>query len=376
MATPNYDVNYDDKRFTQVESDKKVALTQNEQTYNNMINQADKFYQQQIDASKEYAETQKKNQQAQTDFAIEQINQQKDQAKKDYTKEQSGAYVDWQKQSNQYGANSEKIAAGGLDNAGFAESSQVSMYNTYQNRVATARESYNLAVLNYDNAIKDARLQNSSALAEIAYNALQQQLELSLQGFQYKNTLLIEKANKRQEIDNIYHNRYQEVLQQINHENALAEEVRQYNATLALQQAELQLAQDKFDYQKEQDAKTATILKTGGGSGGSGRKPSSTNQKTTKQRIAADNPQVKANNSGKKEPTGISNRNGNGWVEVPGHGRFSYAELLDLVEDGQVKETVTSDGKLKYTWVTKKKTTPKVTDPYTFKQKQLYDTMR
>ena len=31
------------------------------------------------------------------------------------------------------------------------ESSKVSMYNTYQNRVATARDSYNRAVLNYNN---------------------------------------------------------------------------------------------------------------------------------------------------------------------------------------------------------------------------------
>ena len=232
MAT-NYEINYNDERFTQVESDKSAALSDLEQTYAGMINESDKYYQAQIDASKDWADKQSQLQQEKTDFAIEQIEQQKDQAKKDYTKEQSGAYVDWQKQSNQYGANSEEVAAGGMTNTGFAESSQVSMYNTYQNRVSTARESYNRAVLNYDNAIKDARLQNNSVLAEIAYTALQQQLELSLQGFQYKNTLLLDKANKKTEVENNYYKRYQDVLQQINTENAMAEEVRQFNEKMA-----------------------------------------------------------------------------------------------------------------------------------------------
>jgi hypothetical protein len=233
MATPNYDVNYDDRRFTEVEADKKAALNEVDVTYGNMISNSDKYYQAQIDASKQWADKQSQLQQEQTDFTIEQIEQQKDQAQKDYTKEQSGAYVDWQKQSNQYGANAEQMAAHGMTGSGYSESAQVSMYNTYQNRVMTARESYNRAVLNYNNAIKDARLQNNSALAEIAYQALQTQLELSLEGFQYKNSLVIEQANKKLEVENTYYNRYQDVLDQINKENAFNEEVRQYNASLA-----------------------------------------------------------------------------------------------------------------------------------------------
>lgn len=239
MAT-NYDINYDDERFAKVESDKQQALTEVEQTYGGMIEQSDSYFQSQIDATKQWGDTQQKLQQEQTDFAIEQIGQQKEQANKDYQKEQSGAYVDWQKQSNKYGVNAEQMATSGLTNTGFSESSQVSMYNTYQNRVAVARESYQKAVLNYNNAIKDAQLQNNAKLAEIAYQALQTQLELSLQGFQYKNQLIIEQANKKQEIDNTYYSRYQDVLNQMNTENAMAEEIRQYNETLAMQKQQLQ----------------------------------------------------------------------------------------------------------------------------------------
>lgn len=247
MATPSYDVNYEDERFAQVESDKQEAMTDLEQTYGGMIGDADKYYQAQIDASKDWADKQSQLQQEQTDFAIEQIEQQKDQAHKDYVKEQSGAYVDWQKQSNKYGTEAEKIASAGLTNTGFSESSQVGMYNAYQNRVATARDSYNRAVLNYNNAIKDARLQNNSVLAEIAYNALQQQLELSLQGFQYKNQLLLDQASKKIELDNTYYNRWQDVLNQINHENAMTEEIRQFEENYKLQTQQLELQAKELD---------------------------------------------------------------------------------------------------------------------------------
>ena len=251
----NYDVNYDDERFTQVETDKNAALSELENTYAGMIGESDKYYQAQIDASKQWADKQSQLQQEQTDFNIEQIEQQKAQANKDYTKEQSGAYVDWQKQSNQYGANAEQMASAGMTSTGFSESSQVSMYNTYQNRVATARESYNTAVLNYNNAIKDARIQNNAALAQIAYEALQTQLELSLQGFQYKNNLILEQANKRTELDNTFYNRYMDVLNQINHENAMAEEIRQYEQNYALQKQQFEESIRQFNQNYELNVK-------------------------------------------------------------------------------------------------------------------------
>ncbi len=231
--TPNYDINYDDKRFQQVETDKTAALDNMENTYNGMINQSDGYFQQQIEATNQWGETQAANQQAQTDFAIEQIEQQKQHAQEDYTTEQSGAYADWQKQSNQYGANAEQMAAQGMQNTGYSESAQVSMYNQYQNRVAVARQTFLRAQQNYNNQINEARLQNNAALAEIAFNTLQTSLELGLQGFQYKNTLLLDKMNKKQEVENQYYQRYQDVLNQINHENAMKEEVRQYNESLA-----------------------------------------------------------------------------------------------------------------------------------------------
>lgn len=236
-------IDYNDRRFAQVEQEKTEALNKVNDLYNNMISNSDKFYQDQINASKEYATTQQQNQQAQTDFIIEKIEQQKEQTGKDYLKEQKGAYTDYKKASNQYGANAEALASQGMSNTGYAESSLVSMYNQYQTRVSNARDTYNKALLNYDNGIKEAKLQNNSVLAEIAFKSLQQQLEIGLAGFQYKNTLLQQQLAQQNETEDRYYSRWQDVQSQINTENALAEQIRQFNINQSNWEREFALAQ-------------------------------------------------------------------------------------------------------------------------------------
>jgi hypothetical protein len=171
------------------------AISPNE-FYGNMANQAQGLYQDKQKVIEEWGQTQKDLQQQRTDFTIEQIEQDKAKAEKDYIKEQQGAYADWQKQSNAYGVNAEAMASQGMTGSGYSESSQVAMYTSYQNRVATARESYNNLKLEYDNMIKDAQLQNSAALAEIAYNTLITGLEIELEAFQVNNNLLTQQRNE------------------------------------------------------------------------------------------------------------------------------------------------------------------------------------
>ena len=344
------------KRVNQVKSARSSAMNTVNNTYDGMINQSDKFYQDQINASKEYAETQKKNQQEQTDFAIEQIEQQKAQAEKDYKKEQSGAYVDWQKQSGEYGANAEAMAVQGMGGTGYSESAQVSMYNTYQNRVATARETYSRAVLNYDNAIKDARLQNNAALAEIAYNALQTQLELALEGFQYKNSLIQEKTKMSMEVDKEYYSRYTDVLDQINTENALAEEVRQYNEkmaeekrqyneTLAFQKA--QLAEEKRQFNVSQAAKASSS--SGGGSSSSSKVKKSSGSSSSKSKGETNRGSgiKKSSSSSSKSSSGSSATIDMNSVLALGYGPISASRLSELESKGLI-QSYQSGNKIKF----------------------------
>lgn len=257
----------DDKRLTQVESEKKEAINSANNVYNNMINQTDDKYNELINANKDWAEKQQEIQQQNTDFAIEQINQNKQKAEKDYIKEQTGAYTDYQKATDQYGVSAERMATSGLQNTGYAESSKVQAFTSYQNRYSTAREVYNNAVLSYDNAIKDAQLKNNAQLAEIAFQSLQTQLQYALEGFQYKNQLLQTKLDTQIKLDSEYNNRYQQVLSQINTENALAEQIRQYNESMAYQKERDAVADAQW--QKQYNLSLASKSSSGGSGGGS-----------------------------------------------------------------------------------------------------------
>ena len=49
-------VNYNDDRFKAVETQKENALKELNDSYGSMVNSTDQYYQQQIQASKEYAD--------------------------------------------------------------------------------------------------------------------------------------------------------------------------------------------------------------------------------------------------------------------------------------------------------------------------------
>lgn len=242
MAAGNYHVDLEnDPELKAIEDEKGTKLEADAKEWDGRITESDGYFEDLITNSKEYAEDQKALLKEQNDFAIDQINQQKDQAEKNYVKEQSGAYVDWQKQINEYGVNAERRASMGMTGTGYSESSKVSMYNAYQNRVAVARQSFDNAVLNYNNAIREAQLQSDSKLAEIAYNALQTEIEFTIQKLQYRNDLIFKKAESQRAIENEYFNKWKAVLDQINTENAIAEQARQFDEEMqfAREQAEL-----------------------------------------------------------------------------------------------------------------------------------------
>lgn len=199
MATNNLE-----NQVAALEEEKDAALGEVDKKYSGLIEQSDSMFQKQINAVQNYADKQSEIQQAQTDLTVQQLEQQQEQAKKAYTQEQSAAYTDWKKQSDAHGVNAEKIAAGGMWGSGYSESTQTAMYNEYQERVATAKASYDLSVQNFNNALAQARLQNNAALAEIAFNAFTQELELNMQAFNSRNALLEAQASAKAGVQSNY----------------------------------------------------------------------------------------------------------------------------------------------------------------------------
>lgn len=240
----------EDKRITEVWDDQEEALTNIEESYGGMISNVDSTYKDQADKLAEGTEGIKNAANESLNTTIAGIEQNKKDSHTDYIKEQSGAYVDFMKQSNQYGANAEKNASMGLTGTGYSESSQVAMYNQWQNRVATAKMSYDRIIAGYNQAIAEAKAQNSSALAQIEYDSLREQLQILIQGFQYKNTLILEKAKAEREIKSEYYNRYLGVLDQIYKEKALAQEKEQFEKQLAEEQRQFNILHGSSAVQK------------------------------------------------------------------------------------------------------------------------------
>lgn len=244
-------IDYNDQRFTDLTNQKNTALEHSDSTYQSMIDKSGQYYDNLINQSKTSADNLANIQKEQTEFAVNKIEQQKEQASKDYTKEQKGAYQDYMRQSNAYGSNMQAAGQKGLGGSGWSETIQSGFYNTYQNRQAQARESYNNIVMNYDNNIKEAQLQNSSALAQIYADAEKEQLELALQNFSVIKDLTLQKENAHNALDAEYNSRWRQVEAQINAENEFAQKKRELEENQRYRREQLQLQLRELEEQRQ-----------------------------------------------------------------------------------------------------------------------------
>lgn len=316
-------VTLDEKDLAKVESQKSEALNDLNKTYDGMVDDYTAKTDQLINESKNWVDTQSKLQNENYELEIKEIENQKSDAKKDYLKEQSGAYKDWQKQSNKYGAEAERQASMGMANSGYSESSQVAMYNNYQNRVAAARQAFVRSDTAYNLLMDRAKLQNDTLLAEIAYKGLQEELTLALESMQYKNSLLIQKASEKRAIDSDYHNRWMNMYSQIKQQE-------QYDKNLAFQR-------EQFEWQKAQAAAKASsggsIKKSSSGSS-SGSSSSSTVKKSSGSSSSVS--KNTSNTSTSKDDLQVDMAS----VLALGYGPINAARLNSLVKIGEVREIV------------------------------------
>lgn len=113
----------------------------------------------------------------QDDYLVSRLEQQKTQAGQAYTQEKSAAYADYQKQVDPYGVQAEQMAQSGLTGSGYAESLKTQAYVAYQNRQAIAYKSYQDALVSFNNAFTEAKMQNDSQRAALAFQTFQMQFE-------------------------------------------------------------------------------------------------------------------------------------------------------------------------------------------------------
>lgn len=209
-----YDYKYESDAGKAMEAERDAAIKESNAVYDKAIANSDSYFDAEIEAVENYGDEQTKLQNEALALEEQRIADEKAKTEADYKKEQSAAYVDWQKQTDQYGVNAEKMAAQGMTNSGMAESSKTAAYVAYQNRVAVAREVLKEANLAYDRDIAEARNNNNVALAQIAWNTYSQKASLALQQFQQKNSYLLAKAENEYQIKSTY----RDMLNQLNEE--------------------------------------------------------------------------------------------------------------------------------------------------------------
>lgn len=241
----NQNKNKAQEQINNLAVEKQNVLDSYEKNYQNQLAGYENLMTQQQQNIDTWANTQKEQQQKQTDYNIGLIEQNKQEAQKQADIEKGNAYIDYQKGLNQFGGSAESLAAQGLGGTGFAKNQEIAMNITYQNRVSAASSALQKANTDYDNQIQQALLTNDAALAEVALQQMQQSYALALKGFEYKSTMENNRLNYLQNINDSYFNK----------QNTLQSRLDTYNSQLA----NIKTSKLNYEYQLQKDAEAAEL---------------------------------------------------------------------------------------------------------------------
>ncbi len=270
-------------RVNNVYNEREKALSENNQLYGDLMNQAGELKNQQNAFLAQQQQTQNDILDKQLANQGNLINQQKEEANRNRRVEAGKAMNDYNAYVNPYGIQAERQASAGLTNSGVSETSKLGAYTSYQNRVANANANYQKAVTQYDNAMNEAMLNNDVQKAQNALNMLKLQLENNQDYYSNISSLSQAKMKNAQSLRSEYNDQYNTVYNQIMNEQKQAEAIRQFNEEMAfnrdkynesIRQYNEQMA---FDREKQAEAirqfnaelaLSKKKLASGGGSGG------------------------------------------------------------------------------------------------------------
>lgn len=220
-------------RVNNVYNEREKALSENNQLYGDLMNQAGELKNQQNAFLAQQQQTQNDILDKQLANQGNLINQQKEEANRNRRVEAGKAMNDYNAYVNPYGIQAERQASAGLTNSGVSETSKLGAYTSYQNRVANANSNYQKAVTQYDNAMNQAMLNNDVQKAQNALNMLKLQLENNQDYYSNISSLSQAKIKNAQSLRSEYNDQYNTVYNQIMNEQKQAEAIRQFNEEMA-----------------------------------------------------------------------------------------------------------------------------------------------
>jgi hypothetical protein len=233
-------MNYEDERIKSLQAEKNQSQAQSDAVYNDLLTNNQDLLNRQNSLQDEYLKNQNELYDRGLNLTTDKINQAKNDVNNAYQKEAMASEADYQKFINPYSVQAEQMAERGLSGSGYSESAKTSAYNTSRIRTALARSSADKAMVEYNNQIAEAQLNNDSQKAQLALQLLQQKLANELSAFQTTLGIKQNQLTSNQNLDNTYYSRYQDVFNQQKYEQERDIEAQRYAEQLA--------------YQKEQDA--------------------------------------------------------------------------------------------------------------------------
>lgn len=157
------------------------------------------------------------------------VNKQKEEYERDANKTAKALYTDYRKQSNPYGAMSEQLASQGLANSGYAESTQTSMYNTYQKNVTELENKTRQLKADADFQMNQAYLDADIQKAQNTLSIYKQQSELAITEYNLRY---------QKHRDDIADQQFERQMQMQERQNAQAQSNWEREYQLSLQQLE------------------------------------------------------------------------------------------------------------------------------------------
>lgn len=270
------------QRYNQLANERKAALNKSDQTYQDLLNRNNNYSNTVNQNLDNYKTIQDEIYDKQLERQIELQNQNKEKAEQAYQKEakaSKNAYYDF---INPYGVQAEIQAQNGLNRSGYSETAKSQAWTTQQNRTAQARAVMSEAKLQFDNAIKDAQLNNDTLKAQLALEILKQRQEEALRSFNYVSETKQNQLTNYQNLDSEYNKRYNTLYSQIQEEKARAEAIRQWNAEMKFKQQQAKIAQQQWE--KEYALSQASMYRSSSsGSRSSGGSKSSKNSKNSEE---------------------------------------------------------------------------------------------
>ena len=240
----------EEERYKNLMNERQAALDNSNKTYNDLLSQNTAYSTGYNDYLNNYQNTQNDIYDKQTAYNVGLQEQNKQRAEQEFKKEATAsknAYYDF---INPYGVQAEIQAQNGLNRSGYSETVKSQAWTTQQNRTAQARANLNNAKLQFDNAIKEAYMNNDIQKAQLALQLLEQQQQEALRSFNYASDIRLNQLGTNQNLDSEYNNRYNTLYNQIQDERNRAEAIRQWEKEQEENQRQFN---EKMAYQKEQD---------------------------------------------------------------------------------------------------------------------------